>query len=736
MKLESTQMRIVKLLLLSTGATCAIGTGLVFISFLKTGELNTLPVLSAVLLLLSLIYLVRNRVPTPILLISVASVCGVAGIASYATVGYASAAPYFFLLSAALLGISKNTKVSRYGLLLLILLFALVTIGVVTGSHVPVPADPFEHLTSPILWMSHFMAASVVAFLIHRSLKITILDVNENYETAQQILDSVPGIVVVEDHEHNIFAMSEEAGAFFGKKPVSGTPMRVEGLMSSSQSAAVTDRRAFIDAALGDRDGAIYQFPAKLYTIKDRPVWLALSIRQFKTKQGQRWRALIYNDVTDFTLAAETLKATINIDELTGAATRRAMDDFFRTAPDDIKLAVCLIDIDYFKTLNDTYGHDAGDDYLTAFGGLLADLCGPGDLAVRLGGEEFALIRRFHGWNEAREFGKLSLAAIADLAIEVNGRQIAVTASMGIAEVVSNQAFYEAMGFADTALREAKAEGRNQTVLATTRFMNKKIREGSFLTLQDVRAGLRKGELTYHIQPLYCAKTKEVLGHEALIRWWRDDGASLRPDYFMDLVIEAAREPEFRRIITAMRKDCLDAVAKFSAGVVHFNIGIEDIADSYAVTGLLADLQAAQATSALPVALEISERSFNERVAVDTVVEGLETLRKAGFAIALDDFGVKESNLLRLIELPVDQIKIDRAFITEIDSDERKQKLLHSIAQLAAGLEIEIVAEGVETEAEMRFLSGIGVTLQQGFLHGRPFDPATRNPASAKKLTA
>jgi len=487
----------------------------------------------------------------------------------------------------------------------------------------------------------------------------------------------------------------------------------------------VPGRRGILDDVLGHEGGVSYQFPAKLYKIKGKERWLELSVRQFKDQDEQCWRALIYNDVTDLTLAVDALKATINIDELTGVATRRAMTDFFRGAPDDVSLSICLIDIDFFKSLNDKHGHDVGDACLKAFGGLLAGLCGPGDLAVRLGGEEFVLIRRFYGWDEAREFGERSLAAIGALSIEVNGRQIKTTASMGIAEVRSNKDFYEAMGFADEALREAKSTGRNRTVLASDEFLERKAKEGSLLTLEDVKAGLQNGEFSYHVQPLCSAKSKQVVGHEALLRWNREGTSFLRPEYFIDLVIEAAREPEFWRIIFEMRKACLDAVAAFSDGVVHFNIGIEDVADSYAVTWLISDLREAQAASGLPVALEISEKAIHDRVSVEAVVEGLEALKAAGFAISLDDFGVRESNLFRLVELPVDQIKIDRAFITGIHQNPRKQKMLESMVQLAEGLAFEIIAEGVETAAERDFLSKIGVYLQQGFLHGKPFDPLT-----------
>ncbi|CUH79247.1 PAS domain S-box-containing protein/diguanylate cyclase (GGDEF) domain-containing protein [Tropicibacter naphthalenivorans] len=426
---------------------------------------------------------------------------------------------------------------------------------------------------------------------------------------------------------------------------------------------------------------------------------------------------LVISAMTDLSAELEvrqTLEEMALRDPLTGLYVRR-----YLTMPDSLPTDDCCLialDIDHFKSVNDSFGHDVGDRLLVKVADALKAVLPNAGVALRTGGEEFCIWAPWLGWRVAEAFAETLREAIADVVITTPGGHIGRTASIGVAHWQAGESFDRAFQTCDTALRAAKENGRDRVVLADHTF--KEAIGSSNATLADIEAALRADDIVYHLQPVIDCARNRTIGYEALVRWDRGDAGNMGPASFLGGYLELTSQKQWLDYpIKALVSAC-HALPPEDDGFLAVNLAVSAVAYDGAARHLARLL--APISQKRKIVLEISEQSMSHRLEVDALRRELLLLKDAGFEIALDDFGREASNLDRLLDLPISWLKLDRCLIARSDVDQRAQELLRHMPDICKAFDAEIIAEGVETAIQRDTLIGLGITIQQGYLHGRP----------------
>ena len=378
--------------------------------------------------------------------------------------------------------------------------------------------------------------------------------------------------------------------------------------------------------------------------------------------------------------------------------------------------SVLFIDLDRLKHVNDAYGHAAGDQLLAAVAERLRHAVRPQDVVARLGGDEFTvLLEDTSDRGQAVAIAERCLTLIAD-DYPIAGSTVNVTASIGIAAAGAGAVAADVLGQADAAMYRAKANGRNRIEFPDN---PQPLHLGARAALERQLAGaLERGELRVYYQPIVDLADGSVTAGEALLRWVHPEHGLLTAGEFIDIAEEAG----FIRRIGEWVCDTVTAdLAAWDrngtpVGQVYLNIAAQQLADGTFVNHLARSLRR-HALSAHRVCLEITE---TEIMSSRSTLEHLHALHELGCPLVVDDFGTGYSSLSRLIDLPVDTVKIDRSFIAGVGLDPRPTAVVSATLLLAHDLRQGSIAEGVETAQQHRWLIEAGCTHAQGFLLGAP----------------
>jgi diguanylate cyclase (GGDEF)-like protein len=381
--------------------------------------------------------------------------------------------------------------------------------------------------------------------------------------------------------------------------------------------------------------------------------------------------------------------------------------------------AVLFIDLDGFKLVNDTLGHEAGDELLVSIAGRIRDCLRHGDTAARLGGDEFAVL--LEGLASAQQGDEVAdrLRRALSAPIDVRGREFVVHASIGIVHRDQGSDCEDLLRKADLAMYEAKSRGGDRVEAFRAELLTDADTRRELAN--DLRGAVERGELELRFQPIVDLADGRTCAVEALARWRHPRRGLLDPAAFIPVAEQTGLIDGIGRCI--LEQACRAAAAWPGA-------------DAPKVTVNVSSAQLRKPTFALEVAIALEQHGLpaarlmlevTESVAIDTDPETEQTLqglRRLGVGLALDDFGTGYSSLSHLAHTSVDLLKLDRAFLADMDEDPVQARLVGAVIQLATSLGVSIVAEGIEREGQLAKLRELGGHLGQGFLLGPPVEPA------------
>ncbi len=431
-------------------------------------------------------------------------------------------------------------------------------------------------------------------------------------------------------------------------------------------------------------------------------------------------------DITARKQAEERIRYLATRDALTGLPNRALLADragqaILAAARSRGQLAVLLFDLDRFKLVNDSLGHQAGDALLRAVAERLQNTLRREDTLARLGGDEFVLL--WDGLKSAQEAALVAqrIQGILQRPFTIEGRTLNVTASIGIGIYpLDGSDFSGLLKSADTAMYHAKDSGRG-----AFRFFSPELNERAVarLTLEsDLRGALARSELLLHWQPVL--RHGAIVGAEALVRWNHPQRGLLGPDAFIPAAVESG-------LIRAIGEWTLErALSQIGAwqhtlpGAPWFalNVSSLELAQGEAYVARLRDALGAHGVPGTRLELEVTERVLMAHLQDN--IETLKRIGELGVRLAIDDFGTGYSSLAYLRRLPIDKLKIDRSFLRELESSSGDAMIVETIAAMAHGLGLHVAAEGVESEAQLRRLLAVGCVEWQGHLYSPPLEAA------------
>ncbi|MGO4331223.1 putative bifunctional diguanylate cyclase/phosphodiesterase [Cupriavidus sp. 2TAF22] len=381
------------------------------------------------------------------------------------------------------------------------------------------------------------------------------------------------------------------------------------------------------------------------------------------------------------------------------------------------RFALMFMDLDGFKAVNDAYGHPVGDLLLVEVARRLSATVRAQDTIARLGGDEFVLLAAVGEPADAATLADKVLSAIRE-PFQAAGRELRVSTSIGIAMYPGDGDLqHDLMTNADAAMYHAKALGRN-AICFFEASMNANVHEQLQL-VQDLRQALERRELVLQYQPKLTAPSGPVTGVEALVRWAHPTRGLIGPDHFIPLA-------EKTGLIVPIGEWVLDEACRQmrewrNAGHPEWSVAVNLSALQFRHASLIRTVRETLARHALEphcLTLEVTESTAMRDA--DASLKILQQLHDMGVRISIDDFGTGYSSLLYLKRLPASELKIDRAFVRELARDTEDAAIVSAIVALGRTLNLNIVAEGVETATQQEFLTRLGCDSLQGFLLGRP----------------
>lgn len=428
-------------------------------------------------------------------------------------------------------------------------------------------------------------------------------------------------------------------------------------------------------------------------------------------------------DVTARVLADARLEHLANYDELTQLPNRSLFLDRLgqairRCQRDSKKLALLVVDLDRFKTINDTLGHSTGDKLLSKVAERLCDIVREQDSVARLGGDEFTII--LEGLNDTAASDRVakSLVAAFSRPFEIGERILYAEISIGVASFPDDGEDIETLvRHADIAMFHAKSSGRS-TYVNFSSVMEGKMLEDLSMEVA-LRSALGNAEFELHYQPIVSPENQRTVALEALLRWHSPQHGEVPPSRFIPMLEETGLITSVGRWV--LQTACSQIKALEQQGLPHVVLAVNLSGRQFRDGDLVGDVQdILQATglAAAQLELEITESILIE----DASLAGrtLDALAALGVRLAIDDFGTGYSSLSYLRRFPINTLKIDRSFVSEMESSADAVAIVKTIINLAHNLGLEVVGEGVETAGQLALLSEFGCTKVQGYWFSRP----------------
>ncbi|MCY7298269.1 MAG: EAL domain-containing protein [Ilumatobacteraceae bacterium] len=482
-------------------------------------------------------------------------------------------------------------------------------------------------------------------------------------------------------------------------------------------------RNAALRSRASEQDSNHYRMEKRYVRGDGGLVWARTWVSIMDDGEGGSLAIAHIEDVTEQRHNAERLEWAATHDGLTGLPNRfrflERLGSYLETAQPG-SIAVLFIDIDNFKVINDSLGHDAGDQLLRSMSERLRSVVRDRDMLGRFGGDEFIImLRDVSGGYDPFVIAEQLRAEIAQPLI-IDGAELFVTASIGI--TVSDRegvTTTEMLRDADAAMYRAKSRGRDCVEVFAPGS-----HDATVLTLRttnELRRGLERGEIVPYYQPIVQLGNGHLVGFEVLARWRHPERGLLGPDQFLPMAEETGLIGEVGAAVLrsslAQLGQWRNSTQRFNDLSVSVNVSVRQLMSSQLVD-IVAEALAEAGVSAGALWLEITETALMADVKAATIA--LRELRSLGLHLAVDDFGTGYSSLTYLKRFPVEAIKGDRTFVNGLGIDQEDSTIVEAVVNLGHSLGLSVVAEGVETPLQLSRLREIGCDRGQGYLFGRP----------------
>lgn len=437
---------------------------------------------------------------------------------------------------------------------------------------------------------------------------------------------------------------------------------------------------------------------------------------QHKERDLRRVNALL----SELDQARASLQQVAHYDALTSLLNRRGFNQIFaeKVAEKTVThgmMAVIFLDIDHFKRINDSLGHDAGDQLLTVLAShIKSSVRSHADVVARFGGDEFCILISIHHRDEARHLAQRIMQKMKE-PVELAGRRMVMTTSIGISLFPDDgQTCEELLKTADLALYQSKDAGRN-----SLNFFSSNLKARATLELQleeELRNALRTGtQLVLFYQPIFDMKLGKVSRLEALVRWQHPQHGLLAPDRFIEIAENNGLIAELDHWV--LRQACHDLSLLTDRGYTDLTLSVNCSALNLARDEVADEIEDALRFSGLAanrLELEVTENALMGNISSTLAL--LRQIRSLGVSLAIDDFGTGYSSLAYLKRLPLNTLKIDRSFIQDIPKSTADLEIVQAIIGMAHTLHLHVVTEGVETQSQFELLHGLGCDFIQGYL--------------------
>jgi diguanylate cyclase (GGDEF)-like protein/PAS domain S-box-containing protein len=471
-------------------------------------------------------------------------------------------------------------------------------------------------------------------------------------------------------------------------------------------------------------DGIVRDLPLAIARPDAIPTQVSCNITPYRDAAGQICGAFVVaRDVTEMRQVQTMLEFQASHDALTALPNRRRFHEHIQRSMAESgvsgrPVAVMLLDIDDFKDVNDTLGHAAGDELLQTIAGRLAQCLRATDTVARLGGDEFAmLIDDFEQVEDIHRIADKVLQTVT-APIQLDGNEVTVSCSIGVSVFPHDPGDADSLlRNADTALYRAKESGKNKWQCFAAD-MNVAVQRRVDLG-NRLRSALKRGEFSLQFQPQIGMPDARIIGVEALLRWTTDGLGSVSPAEFIPIAENTGLIIDIGHWV--LEEACRQTAAWCSSIGAEISVSVNLSARQFRDQDLVGTVARALAETGLPphlLVLELTE-SMLMRDAI-RAAETLSSLKKTGVRIAIDDFGTGYSSLSYLKRFPLDYLKIDRSFVTDIPGDPNDEAIVRSIIALAHSLKLKVIAEGVETHGQMVHLRELDCDEIQGYYFSRP----------------
>lgn len=558
-------------------------------------------------------------------------------------------------------------------------------------------------------------------------------DITDRMRAEHQLRESELAFRTLVENSPDFIARYDSRGQRIYANPALRREMEKAGILGDISNlpvgAGLVDKELFLSNLKRVLStGQALEFEMRLYEYAypapEGVRWLFTRMQpEFDATGAVQSALVIGRDITDIIRYREKVHQLAFFDTLTGIPNRIQFRERLNEVQSDsaarnLQFGVMVLDLDRFKEVNDTLGHTYGDLLLREVARRLSAGVRKWDVVARLSGDEFAILLPNIHSDECLESVARNVLEELSRPIPVDGHTVFLFASIGIARFPADSTDVSVLlGCADLAMHQAKNIGRNQITFhrpEMSRVVAERIQLGSAL-----RSAVEKGELELWFQPIVDLRNGKTVGAEGLLRWNHPKQGLLTPDRFITIAEESGLIVDIGKWVFATA--CKTAVVWNEGRDEPLRVSVNLSSRQFVMNDLLGAIrEILESTGCNPrwITLEITESLLLENNQL--IRDMLNELSGMGFTIAIDDFGTGYSAMSYLANFPINILKIDRSFVHNVDSDENRLALVKAIISMAHALNMDIVAEGVESESQASTLNALGCAKAQGYLYGRP----------------